>query len=144
MLVRRTLLLVVLPALLLACASPPPAKPPAEPDAVTVRLDAVTRTAEARRDIHADTVRPAAHFSWDRVEVDYFGDAAVLLRQMAQGVGMQFAITGPAPHLPIFVQVSSKGERMDEVLRKMALQLGGRADIAVRDTVIELRYRPHR
>jgi len=26
----------------------------------------------------------------------------------------------------------------------MALQLGGRADVVLRDTMIELRYRPHR
>lgn len=128
--------------LLAACATAP-APAPAEPDAVASRLDDVIRTAPAR-DIHADVQRPKASFAWDSVEVDYFGDASVLLRMMAEGMGWRFAITGPGPHMPIFVTVSAKGEPAEEVLRQMALQLGGRADIALRDSMLELRYRPHR
>lgn len=144
MFVHRILLLAGLPVLLIACASPPPAPPaPPVPDVVDTRLDGIIQAAPAR-DIHADTVRPAAVFTWERVEVDYFGDASVLLRQMAQGLGLEFVVTGPAPHLPIFVQVSASGQPMNEVLRRMALQLGGRADVVLRDTMIELRYRAHR
>jgi hypothetical protein len=78
------------------------------------------------------------------VQVDYFGDASVLLRMMAEGMGWRFAVTGSVPHMPIFVTVSAQGEPAEEVLRLMALQLGGRADIALRDSMLELRYRPHR
>jgi len=143
LIVRRILLVVGLPMLLLGCASPPPPPAPAAPDTVSTRLDSVIQAAPVR-DIHADTQRPAAVFTWERVEVDYFGDASVLLRQMAQGLSLEFVVTGPTPHLPIFVQVSSSGKAMEEVWRRMALQLGGRADVVLRDTMIGLRYLPHR
>jgi len=140
---RRTLLVLTFPALLTACATDPAPVPVAETDVVSSRLDDVIRSAPAR-DIHADVRRPQASFTWESVDVDYFGDVSVFLRMMSEGLGWRFAVTGPGPYIPIFVTVSAKGSPAEEVLRKLALQLGGRADIVLRDTMIELRYRPHR
>lgn len=85
--------------------------------------------------------KPQPKISWGATTVEYFGDVAVFLGEAAKHLGLGFRITGPQPGMPIFVRIQSKEEGLDEVLRRVALQLGGRADVVLRNDAIELRYR---
>lgn len=129
--------------LLTGCAAAPqPPTQPAAPDPVASRIDATLSKAAQERNVDVDTPRPQAIYGWKSTTVDYFGDAAVFLREVAQGVGLKAVVTGPQPALPIFIRIQAKDEPLQEVLRRVAEQFGGRADVVLRDGSIEMRYRP--
>lgn len=131
---------------LAGCATQPAAplpEPEPAPDPAEQRLQAALAQARAEREVGVDQPAPKPSFGWQETTVDYFGDAAVFLRLAAEGAGKRFHVTGPGPHIPMFIRIQSAQEPLEEVLRRVALQMGGRADIALRDDAIELRYRAH-
>ena len=129
---------------LAGCATQPAAPTPdPAPDPAEQRLQAALTQGHAEREVGVDQPVPKPSFGWQETTVDYFGDAAVFLRLAAEGVGKRFHVTGPGPHIPMFIRIQSAQEPLAEVLRRVALQMGGRADIALRDDAIELRYRAH-
>lgn len=115
---------------------PPPAKDPVEE-----RLKAALENAAAQRPITAEVQRPKPVYGWDATTVDYAGDVVPLIQEIAQGMGMRALVTGPQPALPIFVRIRAEREKLEDVLYRVAEQLGGRADIILRDTSIEIRYK---
>lgn len=122
------------------CATPPaPAPAPVDPVDAAITKSSERGKAEPSVGVDVDRVKPV--YQWGGVTVDYFGDASILLADMAKGLGMRFRVTGPAPGMPIYVRAQSAGEPAQEVLRRIALQFGGRADVVLRDDAIELRYR---
>ena len=138
---KRALISVALITVLAGCASvPAPQQTASQPDPVAVALDQVLKTPQPV--VEADMAKPQPHISWGSTTVEYFGDAAVFLGEVAKQVGVSFRVTGPQPGMPIFVRVQSKDEDLTEVLRRVALQLGGRADVVLRNDAIELHYRP--
>ncbi len=120
--------------------SPAPSDPPVDPAAS--RIDAVIAQGAAERKVDVDMSRPRATYDWNATTVDFFGDASVFLKEVAAGVGMRAVISGPQPTIPIFIRIQAVNEPLEQVLRRVAEQLGGRADIVLRNTSIEMRYRP--
>jgi len=128
--------------LLASCASaPPPA--PADPaaDPVSKRIEESLQKASSEAPVSADTPRRAPVYSRDSCTIDYYGDAIILLRDIAKGLGWSASTSGPQPNLPIYVSVHAEGRPLKEVLAQVADQLGARADIVVRGGEIVLKYR---
>lgn len=82
-----------------------------------------------------------ASFNTNSVNVSYQGSAADLLTAIAASRGKSFKITGPAPHVPIFVFVETKDQQFEEFMRDLSRQFGQRADVVLADSHVELRYR---
>lgn len=82
-----------------------------------------------------------ASFNTNAVSVSFQGSAADILKAIAASRGLGFKITGPQPHIPIFVFVHSKDQPFEEFLRDLDKQFGQRASIVWTDTDFELRYR---
>ena len=132
--------------LLGACATPPPPPPPPPKDPVASQID-VLMSAPApspliRRNLGPETPVPKPIYT-PSVTLSYLGDARILLDEAARANGMTFAVSGPQPHLPIFVQVHVKDVPMEAFLENVALQLSQRADLHFRKgrKTLELRYR---
>ncbi len=127
------------------CAAPP-APPPkvVAPDAAAARLEAALAQRAAEPAFSSSDSRAAkARYGKDATTVTYWGDASVLLKDAAQAMNMEFKVGGPHPRLPIYVQVAVKDVSLQAFLRDVAGQLGGRADVILSSTSIELRYRNH-
>lgn len=82
-----------------------------------------------------------ASFNTNAVSVSYQGSAADLLNAVAASRGLSFKVTGPTPHIPIFVFVETEGQPFEEFLRDLDKQFGQRADVVWTDAAFELRYR---
>jgi len=82
-----------------------------------------------------------ASFNSDAVSVSYQGSAADLLKAVAASRGVSFSVTGPQPHLPIFVFIEANGQSFEEFLSDLHKQLGQRAGVVWTDNAFELRYR---
>ncbi|CUJ50994.1 Uncharacterised protein [Achromobacter sp. 2789STDY5608633] len=82
-----------------------------------------------------------ASFNSDSVSVSFQGSAADLLKAIAASRGLTFKVTGPTPHIPIFVFVEAEGQLFEEFLRDLDKQFGQRADVVWTDNAFELRYR---
>lgn len=82
-----------------------------------------------------------ASFNTNAVSVSYQGSAADLLKAVAASRGMSFKVTGPTPHVPIFVFVEAEKQPFDEFLRDLDKQFGQRAHVVWGDDAFELRYR---
>lgn len=82
-----------------------------------------------------------ASFASDSVSVSFQGSAADLLKAIAAARGLSFKVTGPTPHIPIFVFVEAVGQPFDDFLRDLNKQFGQRADIVWTDNAFEIRYR---
>jgi len=82
-----------------------------------------------------------ASFNSDAVSVSYQGSAADLLKAVAASRGVSFSVTGPQPHLPIFVFIEANGQPFEEFLSDLHKQLGQRAGVVWADNAFELRYR---
>lgn len=137
-------------ALLAGCATPP-APPAGEPDPAAVRLqdllaqkDAMNPATASADAAKADS-KPEAKakgMAGTRMTLSFAGNAPELLRPLAAARGLQFRVTGPQPHLPLFVLVDQKEAALEDVLRDVAAQFGQRASLALTDSAIEVRYRP--
>lgn len=134
-------------ALLGGCSTPPPILQTPQPkDPVTAQIDVLMNAPAPspliRRNLGPETPVPKAIYA-PTVTVSYLGDVRILLDETARANGMTFAVSGPQPHLPIFVQVHAKDLPMEAFLELVALQLSQRADLHLRKgrKTLELRYR---
>lgn len=82
-----------------------------------------------------------ASFASEGVSVSYQGSAADLLKAIAAARGLSFKVTGPKPHIPIFVFVEAVDQPFEDFLRDLNKQFGQRADVVWADKAFELRYR---
>jgi len=115
----------------------------AQQEAVAMQLDAAMQRVkdQPRWSESMDSRAQFASFATNAVSVSYQGSAASLLKAIAAARGKSFKVTGPSPHLPIFVFVKTKGQPYTDFMRDLEKQFGQRAEIVLTDTVIELRYR---
>lgn len=141
----RTCGLLGLAAMMGGCQTVAPAHPPPEPDSVGQRIDSalqrVDRLAPFTRS--PDQVAPDPRLE-DTITTTFHGDAAVLLRRLAQVRGTTLRVHGPKPHLPLLVQISAVDVPYEDFLRDIGYQFGQRADLVLADGHIEIRYRGHR
>jgi defect-in-organelle-trafficking protein DotD len=139
-----TALAGLLVGMLGGCAAPVKLTP-SGPDPVTSELNqaiaqqgqaaAFTRTADAKA--------PAAQLDKadGNITVSYRGEAADLMRRIAQAQGLAFRVEGPLPHLPLYVAVDTTNMRLVDLCREVGLQFGQRADLILTPRSIEIRYR---
>ena len=102
-------------------------------------LDRVSK--QPRWSTSLDDKASFASFATDSVSVSYQGSAADLLKAVAASRGVSFKVTGPAPHIPVFVFVEAEGQKFAEFLRDLDKQMGQRARVVWSDKGFELRYR---
>ncbi len=126
-----------------------PTKPEMTPEqkaqqaAIGAQLDAALErvSKQPRWSSSLDDKAAFASFATDSVSVSYQGSAADLLRAVAASRGVSFKVTGPTPHIPIFVFVEAEGQRFTEFLKDLDKQMGQRAHVVWGDKGFELRYR---
>lgn len=124
-----------------ACMAPV-AKVDKSPDPATVSLDNALAVKKPLAAVGPETPAPKPIYG-PKTTVSFLGDASTLLADAAKGRGVDwsFEVTGPQPHLPIYVQVHLKDVTFAEFLRNVAEQLGQRADVDWSGRSIKLRYR---
>lgn len=129
-------------ALLLAGCAAPVVVEPVKTDATFSAMDRSLIALPTLKLIGPETT-VAAPIYGALTSVSYLGDAATLLESAAKGRGdgWRFEVSGPQPHLPIYVQISVKQVLFNDFLKNVAEQLGQRADIELGDKVIRLRHR---
>lgn len=91
----------------------------------------------------ADAVKeaPAAVLTGDSLSVDYAGEAAPLLAQLAKAQNKTFGIYGKHPRLPLPIVVNVKNVPLLELAKDIGAQFGQRADLVLSATSLEIRYR---
>lgn len=111
--------------------------------ALAAQIDAALARAnnQPRWSTSLDDTASFASFNTDAVSVSYQGSAADLLKAIAASRGVSFKVTGPSPHIPIFVFVEANGETFNAFMSDLDKQLGQRAVIVLKNTGYELRYR---
>lgn len=138
----RTCGLLGVAAVMGGCQTIAPAYSPPEPDSVGQQIDAalqrVDRLAPFTRG--PDHVAPDPRLE-DTITTTFHGDAAVLLRRLAQARDKTLIVLGPKPHLPLLVQISVVDVPYEDFLRDIGYQFGQRADLVLADRHIEIRYR---
>jgi hypothetical protein len=126
---------------LTACMTPP-ASSPDKADPANVAIDNALLLKPKGKPVGPEVpvVKP---MYGEPTSVSFLGDASTLLADAAKGRGgdWKFAVSGPQPRLPIYVQVHVKSVSFADFLKDVAEQLGQRADIALNGKTIELRYR---
>ncbi len=75
------------------------------------------------------------------VSISFAGEAKDLLRKFSAARSLSFKVRGPQPYLPLFVIVEAKNVSVDEFLTDVGAQFGQRADLAITNETIEVRYR---
>lgn len=71
----------------------------------------------------------------------YQGEASILLKRMAAANGRSFEILGTEPRLPLFVHVHAINKDFKSVLADIGSQFGGRADLVLTPSHIQIRYK---
>lgn len=139
-------------ALIVSGCSTPPAKPSSTVDTnqetrrqdLDARLsDAEARVALLKRNTATAGDRPVSGVRLtptDKLVVSWNGEAAPLVAQLAKVRSLEFKTTGKAI-MPIPVAIDVTNADWGDVLRDIGAQLGSRADLILRSTEIELRYR---
>lgn len=89
----------------------------------------------------ADDRAQFASFATNSVSVSYQGSAESLMRAIAAARGKTFRVTGPEPHMPIFVFVEAKGVAYTDFMRDLDKQFGQRAQVVLTNSAVELNYR---
>jgi len=143
MMSKRLLLVALVAAALSACTTAPPA--PAAPDDSRGLIEAALKRADSlpAHTRSASAPAPAAVTAGASLSINYAGEARDLLRQVSAARGLSFRVTGPQPHLPLFVIVDVKDVTFEEFLGDVGSQFGQRAELALTDAAIEVRYRGH-
>lgn len=139
----------VLALALAACAAPAPT-PEAKTDPAAARLRTMLDKSDAQgpatasanaAEADANTEAKAKVMAGGTMTLEFVGNAPDLLRRLAAARGLQFRVVGAQPHLPLFVVVDQKGATFEDVLKDVAAQFGQRAQLALTDTAVEIRYR---
>jgi hypothetical protein len=140
--VKNTLLFSLASILLVACATPTATPQAAAPDQAETQLDAAIKLKAGDKAIGPETVVAQPVYG-AKTTVSFLGDASVLLSNASKGMGADWSyqVGGPAPHLPIYVQVNVKDVDFAVFLQNIAEQLGQRADIELNGKSIKLVYR---
>ncbi len=124
-------------ALVTACAAPPAEVPDNAPG---VRLS--IKQAIARADEYKTAMKDAAvpaSLSGNTMTVIWEGDAAEILKRIAAAQKLEFKVTGPIPRLQLPVFVKLRQASLAEALAAIGEQCGGRADVVLTESTIELR-----
>lgn len=144
----QTLAAACLALLVGGCAAPKIPEVKEDPAAARLRqvlattdaLSPSTRSASAA-EVAAQPEQKVKALAVESMSLSFVGNAPELLRPLAAARGLGLKVLGPQPHLPLFVVVDMKNVTFEEVLRDVAAQFGQRANLALTDSSIEIRYR---
>lgn len=143
---RPHVLTLPLAACLAACASPP-----APVDETARMLDARLAASAQRIDsMLVDIARagaissprpkpPTVEVNGDLVTVVWHGDAPDVIRKIAEAKGLTFAIMGR--RVPSPVAIEAVNTPLIAVLENIGTQLGGRGDVVLKPSALEVHYR---
>lgn len=134
---RSTIALVVV-GLLSACASPLPVVAPDDTPGVRLSIVQAAVRADAKKAEMADAATPAS-LSGNTMSVIWEGDAAEILTRIAAAQKLTFKHTGPQPRLALPVFIKLRDVTLPQALAAIGEQCGGRADVILNDSSIELR-----
>ena len=135
----RSAIALVIVGLLSACASPPPAVvAPDDTPGVRFSIMQAAVRADAKKAEMADAGTPAS-LSGNTMSVIWEGDAAEILTRIAAAQKLTFKHTGPQPRLAMPVFIKLRDVTLTQALAAIGEQCGGRADVILNDSSIELR-----
>lgn len=129
---------LVVVGLLGACASPKPVEAPDDTPGVRAEILQAAERADAKKAAMADAATPAS-LSGNTMTVIWEGDASEILKRIAAAQKLNFKHTGPQPHLALPVFIKLRGVTLSQALAAIGEQCGGRADVVLNDSSIELR-----
>lgn len=135
----RSAIALVVVGLLGACTSPPP-PPAALDDTPGVRMSIVQAAvrADAKKAEMGNAATPAS-LAGNTMSVIWEGDAAEILARIAAAQKLTFKHTGPQPRLAVPVFIKLRDVTLTQALAAIGEQCGGRADVILNDSSIELR-----
>lgn len=134
----RSAIALVIVGMLTACASPPPLATQDDTPGVRVSILQAAVRADAKKAEMADAVTPAS-LAGNRMSVIWEGDAAEILSRIAAAQKLNFKHTGPQPRLALPVFIKLRDVTLTDALTAIGEQCGGRADVVLHDSSIELR-----
>ncbi|MFJ1470274.1 DotD/TraH family lipoprotein [Massilia orientalis] len=134
----RAAIAVILAAVLVGCASPQPVEEPDNTPGVRTSILQAAERAEAKKAQMADAATPAS-LSGNTMTVIWEGDASEILKRIAAAQKLTFKHTGPQPHLALPVFIKLRNVTLAQALTAVGEQCGGRADVVLNDSSIELR-----
>lgn len=153
---KLSAIIVTLPLILGACASPPPPPPPTTAINNTDASLAEASYAVSRSMSHLSEIaqashplpkldpppNPASYGMGGLTSVDWSGPVEPLVRQLAKAANYRMVVLGTEPAIPVLVTVYAKNTMLADVLRDVGYQCGRRAEVVVYpgSQVIELRY----
>jgi len=129
---------LVVAGLLGACASTTPVEEPDNTPGVRMSILQAAVRADAKKAEMADAATPAS-LSGNTMTVIWEGDAAEILKRIAAAQKLNFKHTGPQPRLALPVFIKLRNVTLDQALAAVGEQCGGRADVVLNDSSIELR-----
>lgn len=124
--------------LLGGCASPQPVQQPDDSPGVRFSIVQAAVRADAKKAEMADATTPAS-LSGNTMTVIWEGDASEILKRIATAQKLTFKHTGPQPRLALPVFVKLRNATLSQALAAIGEQCGGRADVVLHDSSIELR-----
>jgi len=124
---------------LAGCANEPPAAAPVDDTpGVRMSIQAAIKRADDSKESMIDSTIPAS-LAGEAMTVIWEGDAAEILKRIAVAQKLTFKQTGPQPRLPLPVFVKLRSVTLNQALEAIGEQCGGRADVVLNDSSIELR-----
>ena len=134
----RSAIALVAVGLLGGCASSPPIQTPDDSPGVRFSIVQAAVRADAKKAEMADATTPAS-LSGNTMTVIWEGDASEILKRIATAQKLTFKHTGPQPRLALPVFVKLREATLAQALAAIGEQCGGRADVVLHDSSIELR-----
>jgi hypothetical protein len=124
---------------LTGCSTELPTIPPADDTpGVHFSIQAAIKRADESKESMVEATIPASLVG-DTMTVIWEGDAAEILKRIAVAQKLSFKPTGPQPRLPLPVFVKLRGVTLTQALEAIGEQCGGRADVILNESSIELR-----
>ncbi len=140
--IYSTILIACAASALFGCATPPQPVAAAPDESRRMIEQAIARSGELPAGTaSADAKMAPAAMAQGGMYITFAGEGKDLLRRVAVARGLAFRVRGPQPHLPLFVIVEVKNVPFEEFLADVGAQFGQRADLALTNDAIEVRYR---
>lgn len=120
------------------CAAPPPVVVADNTPGVRLSIKQAIARADVQKAAMSDAAVPAS-LAGNTMTVIWEGDAAEILQRIAAAQRLEFKSTGPIPRLQLPVFVKLRQASLAEALAAIGEQCGGRADVVLTESTIELR-----
>ena len=135
----RVMFAVAIGAVLVGCAAQRPMEKPVDDSpGVRMSIESAIKRADESKEAMIDSAVPAS-LSGNTMTVIWEGDAAEILKRISLAQKLAFKLTGPQPRLPLPVFIKLRNVTLAQALEAIGEQCGGRADVVLNESSIELR-----